>query len=73
MERKIEIFLQKWQKDIIRKPLIIYGAKQIGKTFTVLSYGKKEYKNIVYFNTENNSFLDELFTKEKSTSWRNYS
>ncbi len=67
MERKIEIFLQKWQKDIIRKPLIIYGAKQIGKTFTVLSYGKKEYKNIVYFNTENNSFLDELFTKEKST------
>lgn len=67
MERKIESFLQKWQKDIIRKPLIIYGAKQIGKTFTVLSFGKKEYKNVVYFNTENNQTLDELFIKEKST------
>lgn len=67
MERKIESFLQKWQKDIIRKPLIIYGAKQIGKTFTVLSFGKKEYKNVVYFNTENNQTLDGLFIKEKST------
>ena len=67
MERKIESFLQKWSKDIIRKPLIIYGTKQIGKTFTVLAYGKKEYKNVVYFNTENNSQLSELFTKEKST------
>ena len=67
MERKIEFFLQKWQKDIIRKPLIIYGAKQIGKTFTILDYGKKEYKNVVYFNTENNAVLHNLFLKEKST------
>ncbi len=67
MERKIENFLQKWQKDIIRKPLIIYGPKQIGKTFTVLSFGKKEYKNVVYFNTANNKQLINLFAKEKST------
>ena len=67
MERKIETFFRRWQKDIIRKPLILYGPKQIGKTFTVLSYGSKEYKNIVYFNTENNNKLLNLFTKEKST------
>lgn len=67
MERKIETFFRKWQKDIIRKPLILYGPKQIGKTFTVLSYGAKEYKNIIYFNTENNKPLLDLFTKEKST------
>ena len=64
MERKIEAFLKKWQKDIIRKPLIVYGPKQIGKTFTILSYASKEYKNIVYFNTDNNNSLLELFKKE---------
>ena len=43
MERKIEEFLSKWKNDIIRKPLIVYGPKQIGKTFTVLNFGKKEF------------------------------
>ena len=67
MERKIESFFKKWQKDIIRKPLILYGPKQVGKTFSALSYGTREYKNVIYFNTENNKPLEELFTKEKST------
>ena len=67
MERKIETFFQKWQKDIIRKPLILYGPKQVGKTFSALAYGSKEYKNVIYFNTENNFQLEDLFTKEKST------
>lgn len=67
MERKIESFLYKWKNDIIRKPLILYGPKQIGKTFTILAFGKKEYKNIIYFNTENNKTILELFKKEKST------
>lgn len=66
MERKIEEFFKKWQKDIIRKPLILYGPKQTGKTFTVLNFGKKEYKNVVYFNTENNDEIIELFAKEKN-------
>lgn len=66
MERKIEAFFIKWQKDIIRKPLILYGPKQIGKTFTVLNFGKKEYKNVVYFNTENNPEIVDLFVKEKN-------
>ena len=67
MERKIEEFLHKWQKDIIRKPLVLYGPKQIGKTFTALNYGKREYKNVIYINTENNKELIEIFSKEKST------
>ena len=33
MERKINDFFLKWKTDIIRKPMILYGAKQIGKTF----------------------------------------
>ena len=66
MERKIDEFLQKWKNDIIRKPLILYGAKQVGKTYSVLQFGKKNYKNIVYFNTENNKGLLEVFQKERS-------
>lgn len=67
MERKIDIFYQKWKKDVIRKPLIIYGPKQIGKTFSVLDFGKREYKNTVYFNSQNNKELKDLFQKERST------
>ena len=67
MERKIEDFYHKWKNDIIRKPLILYGAKQVGKTFSVLEFGQKEYKNTVYFNTENNQTLLDIFEKERST------
>lgn len=67
MERKIEKYYSKWKNDIIRKPLIIYGAKQIGKTFSALNFGKTEYKNVIYFNTDNNSSLLNLFQKERST------
>ena len=67
MERKIEEFYHKLKNDIIRKPLILYGAKQIGKSFSVLEFGKKEYKNTVYFNTDNNPAIKELFQKERST------
>lgn len=67
MERKIEQYYRKWKNDIIRKPLIVYGSKQVGKTFSVLHFGKKDYKNTVYFNTDNNNELNSLFKKERST------
>ena len=66
MERKILSYLHKWQKDIIRKPLLIYGPKQVGKTFTILDFGKKKYKNVIYFNTLDNKELVSLFKKEKA-------
>ena len=66
MERKIDEFLKKWKNDLIRKPLVIYGSKQVGKTFTVLEFGKREYKNVVYFNTNNYPELVDLFKKEKA-------
>ena len=66
MERKIEKFLKKWKSDKVGKPLVIYGSKQIGKTFTILKFGRENYKNTIYINTENNKRLLELFKKEKS-------
>ena len=66
MERNIDKYLLSWKKDLIRKPLVLYGPKQVGKTFTAINFGKKEYKNIAYFNTYNNEVLVNLFTKEKA-------
>ncbi len=65
MERKIDKFFHKWKNDLIRKPLILYGPKQVGKTFSALKFGEKEYKNIAYFNTDNNKELLSLFKKER--------
>lgn len=67
MERKINSFLQRWRKDNARKPLLIYGTKQIGKTYSVLEFGRACYKNVVYFNSENYSDLVKIFKIENTT------
>lgn len=51
-------------KDIIRKPLILYGPKQVGKSYSALDFGKTNYKNTIYFNTSNNKPLEDLFVRE---------
>lgn len=65
MERKIYNDLLKWKKTI-KKPLLLYGPKQVGKTFSVIEFGKKNYKNIIYFNADNNRDLVEILKREKS-------
>ncbi|MBQ8891253.1 MAG: DUF4143 domain-containing protein [Bacilli bacterium] len=65
MERKIYNDLLKWKKNI-KKPLLLYGSKQVGKTFSVIDFGKKNYKNIVYFNLDNNLDLISIIKREKN-------
>ena len=65
MERKIYGDLIKWKKST-RKPLLLYGSKQIGKTFSALEFGKKCYRNVVYFDTDNNKELIDLLKREKN-------
>ena len=65
MERKIYSDLLKWKKTI-KKPLLIYGSRQIGKTYSVLEFGKQYYKNVVYFNIESNKELINIIKREKS-------
>ncbi len=67
MERKVIMFLKRWKNDLIRKPLLMYGPKQVGKTYAAMLFGKEEYKNVVYFNTMNNKKLKEIFARERST------
>lgn len=66
MERKIYSDLLKWKKDSNRKPLLIYGNKQIGKTYTTVEFGEKEYKTIAYINSDNNMELLSIMKKERT-------
>lgn len=66
MERKIYADLLKWKKDSNRKPLLIYGNKQIGKTYTAIEFGKREYKTVSYINSDNNLELLKIMQKERT-------
>ena len=61
MYRKIFEYLKNWKEDPYRKPLILQGTRQVGKTHSVLTFGKKEYDNVVYFNFETDIRLKETF------------
>ena len=67
MERKIYDDLLKWKKDPNKKPLLLYGTRQVGKTYTTIEFGEKEYKTVAYINTDNNKELIEIFKKENTT------
>ena len=56
MYRKISMYLDEWKNSPHRKPLILQGARQVGKTFTVLEFGRTRYDNVAYFNFEMNPF-----------------
>lgn len=66
MERKITSDLLKWKKDAERKPLLIYGNKQIGKTYSAIDFGEKEYKTVAYINSDNNLELLNIMSKERT-------
>ena len=66
MERKIYADLLKWKKDPNRKPLLIYGNKQIGKTYTAVEFGEREYKTVSYINSDNNLELLKIMQKERT-------
>ncbi|MBP5407398.1 ATP-binding protein [bacterium] len=50
IRRKADDFLAEWKKNPQRKPLIVKGARQVGKTETILHFAKQNYKNVVYIN-----------------------
>lgn len=61
MYRKIFEYLKEWKNSSYRKPLILQGARQVGKTYSVLTFGKDEYENVAYFNFETDNRLKETF------------
>ena len=53
--------LKKWKNSTTRKPLIIRGARQVGKTWLMKEFGKQCYKKCAYINFDDNSRMDKLF------------
>ena len=66
MERKIEAELIAWKKSTGRMPLVLHGARQVGKTFVVKKFANEHYANFVYLNFEANAQLQAIFRKDLS-------
>lgn len=69
MYRKIMNFLEAWKKSEHRKPLILQGARQVGKTYSVLEFGRTHYENVVYFNFETDPRLNKTFDENISPDY----
>lgn len=66
MYRKISEYLEQWKESPHRKPLIVQGARQVGKTYSILEFGRTHYENVVYFNFETNPRLNQTFDEDIS-------
>jgi predicted AAA+ superfamily ATPase len=67
LKRKIEDALHTWKKQAFgRRPLLMYGARQVGKTYILNEFGEKYYKNIVYVNLETNLAVARYFADDIS-------
>ncbi len=69
MYRKIMRYLEAWKKSEHRKPLILQGARQVGKTYSILEFGRTYYENVAYFNFETNPKLNETFEENISPDY----
>jgi len=61
LKRKISQFLIEWKNNPYRKPLILQGARQVGKTYSILEFGRNNYENVAYFNFETNPSIGKTF------------
>lgn len=64
MKRKIEEQLIAWkQKTADRLPLIVNGARQVGKTYILRKFGEEQFQNVVYINLETNLTIASYFNE----------
>ena len=64
LRRKIETLLDEWRQTKDRKPIVIKGCRQCGKTFSVLRFARQHYRNVVYLN-----FMEDAHQKDKAFSY----
>ena len=65
MQRFIMKKLIDWKNSKDRKPLILKGARQVGKTYILKEFGKTNYEDVAYFNFDHDDGLEQLFTNTK--------
>ena len=68
MKRKITEQLAAWKNNEKRKPLILNGARQVGKTYILRKFGRENYNNTVYVNLEINKIVAAIFENSNSVS-----
>jgi len=56
--------LQKWKDSRYRKPLVLQGARQVGKTWVMREFGRLHYKNSAYLNFDNNDRAKGIFEQD---------
>lgn len=61
MERKSFEQLQKWKNKKNRKPLLLTGVRQCGKTYIIREFGKREFEETAYFNLDGNAGIQSIF------------
>lgn len=64
MKRSIYNQLLEWKDSPRRKPLMLYGARQVGKTYILKEFGRKEYEKMVYINCYKNQAVETLFAAD---------
>lgn len=68
MERLLISQLLKWKESYGRKPLVLEGARQVGKAWLLKEFGRKYFKDICYINFEQSDVLGEVFLKRPVTA-----
>lgn len=66
MKRNAIQDMLKWKNDEERKPLILRGARQVGKTWLMKEFGRNHYRNMVYFNFDEDDDLKSIFEANKN-------
>ena len=64
MDRKILADLSRWKEKKDRKPLILWGARQTGKTWALQEFGKTRFEEVVYISFFNNRHMAQLFDRD---------
>lgn len=64
MYRNIINQLKEWKNKEHRKPLVLAGARQVGKTFMLTEFGKQEFENVAYINCDDNNMAKDLFLQD---------
>jgi len=64
MERTLYADLVEWKSSLRRKPLLLRGARQTGKTFLLREFGDREYDRVAYCNFEEDPGLDSFFRRD---------
>ena len=68
MKRKAMKDLINWKNKKNRKPLLLYGARQVGKTYLVKAFGKEYFEDVIYINFETNNVVNKIFEEDINPS-----